>query len=468
MKVTFVGHNTFLVTEGATNIYFDPFLVSEPRVGHLAMVPYPERDIVNDRMPKPDAVVLSHEHADHFSLASLDHLGKGFPVYVGELMPGFIVTLLESQGYNVKRLKTGVTNSIGEVSIDIFYPNEVAFWESRVSQVLVRSDSCPRGLFFAVDAPVTDKLLQIFSSRKLPIPLVVAVSNNTQVSTPTQPGALESERATYVPERDGLVALQIFQDLLQSGARVLNKVPHILIVGGGFVKEGDFPSPSPYSSQEELLKAMRPLLPGHEIFGPGPGSVFLLSDVLAVDENADWIQLEKYKEKDTRNKKIITSYSTGLKLSRASDQADEVEMFAFVQQWLNSSLPELLMTPFGKELLRHAYGIDSKRRAKIPFLVSFELNTGHTVSLALNCMEGGYVTADREASGSQSIPFGLCVPLIDFYAVLKGRAQIWDLAAISIKQWFSGGQLVSPMAALYTMLGEIVRPDLALPTYSSH
>lgn len=465
MDLTFIGHNGFVLQTEASTIYVDPLLSDKPPIGHLALLPYPAREIDRAALPRPDAVILTHEHADHFNFDSLGMLGRHTPVYVGELMPAFVVQILERQGHEVRPIRVDQPLHIGDVSVEIFYPTDVAFWESRVSQLLVRSPLCPCGIFLAVDAPVSRNYVRQVDTKMLPAPLVVALSNNTQVSTPSQPGALENCQADFVAERDGLVALRIFRDLLRNGAKSFSNETHFMIVGGGFVKEGDTPSPAPYGSQHDLLSAIGPLLDRSRVIGPLPGARYRLTEVVTALASAPFIRVPPRGTSETPAP-IRTPHVSGLKRARLKPECDQAAMLAVIHEWLDESLPTLLMSPFGQELLQHAYGLNGVRRRRCPFLVGLELDDGHTLFLACDVMRGCFQSVEPSLSERQMSPFGLIVPLVDLHAVLRSRAQVWDLAGISLKQWFPGGQMLSPMAALYDLLGEILRPDLALPTYA--
>ena len=68
--VTYLGQQGWLVTSDATRILIDPLLTDEYSPGFSAVI-HPPRRISLARLPPIDAVVLSHEHADHFNVPSL-------------------------------------------------------------------------------------------------------------------------------------------------------------------------------------------------------------------------------------------------------------------------------------------------------------------------------------------------------------------------------------------------------------
>jgi L-ascorbate metabolism protein UlaG (beta-lactamase superfamily) len=54
VKATFHGHACFVVEQGGKRVIFDPFLTGNPAA-----------DIGPDKLPKLDAILLSHGHSDH-------------------------------------------------------------------------------------------------------------------------------------------------------------------------------------------------------------------------------------------------------------------------------------------------------------------------------------------------------------------------------------------------------------------
>ena len=53
-KLTFHGHDCFVLEHGGKRIVFDPFLTGNPKA-----------DIEAAQLPKPDAILLTHGHGDH-------------------------------------------------------------------------------------------------------------------------------------------------------------------------------------------------------------------------------------------------------------------------------------------------------------------------------------------------------------------------------------------------------------------
>ena len=107
-SVLYVGHATTLIEIDGVRLLTDPLL--RRHVGHLQrLVP------LGEALPPPDAVLLSHLHADHVHLPSLRSLGQSMPLLVPRGGGG----LLRRQGFRrVVELAAGESTSIGGLAIE--------------------------------------------------------------------------------------------------------------------------------------------------------------------------------------------------------------------------------------------------------------------------------------------------------------------------------------------------------------
>lgn len=152
MRVTYIGHATLLIEVGGQKILTDPNF--ETSLGRfLARVSAP--GIALDALPRLDAILLSHAHADHLSFKSLDSL-RGVPI----ISPPVIATWLKKLGYTDARpLAPGEQIQLGDLEVHAAEATHrgnrygVDRWRSAANMYLLDTNvfSC----FFAGDTALT-------------------------------------------------------------------------------------------------------------------------------------------------------------------------------------------------------------------------------------------------------------------------------------------------------------------------
>lgn len=162
-SVLYVGHATTLIELDGVRLLTDPLL--RRRVGHLQrLVP------LGDALPPPDAVLLSHQHADHLDLPSLRRLGQSIPL----LVPRGAGWFLRRQGFRgVVELSVGETTTVGQLAIEAVpalhdgrrypYGKNVA----AVGYVVAGS----RSLYFAGDTDVFDGMSKLAGADAALVPV---------------------------------------------------------------------------------------------------------------------------------------------------------------------------------------------------------------------------------------------------------------------------------------------------------
>ena len=92
LRVTYIGHATLLIEVEGKRFLTDPNF-DTTLGGFLPRVSLP--GIALDALPKLDAILVTHAHADHLSFDSLDELPRDIPLYA----PPAVARWLVRQGY---------------------------------------------------------------------------------------------------------------------------------------------------------------------------------------------------------------------------------------------------------------------------------------------------------------------------------------------------------------------------------
>lgn len=474
MRLTFLGHQSWLLQLGSTSLLIDPLLL--PAFGHSPGVDfrvYPPRVLDLDRLGPVDAVFLTHEHLDHFHLPSLDRLDRRTPVLVSELMPQCVVDAVTEIGFSVRVLPVHATVRIGEIELTL-YPAGAAtiYWEKRVVQILARAaDGSHAGVLFAVDAVLADSFVDSVASGVLPAPRAIVCANNSQVTPPGVPNA----RSNVLPISDGtaggLQGLRILHSVLVDFPERVPGVSELILSGNGFLGAHGFAHL--FSDHRRFAEICNELAVGQQVLGPTPGDVLDLQGRPARQSRADWIRLDEEALAEIGSRQAAQVASR-----REAEFAPITERLpddGRTRRALESVLAELpalaraiMVAPMGQLALSthvHARGSLGPRR------IALCIRDGpgaRDQNFALDFNRAAFVEIDMPRSElPERYPFGLEIHLSDFAALLDGRLQIWDLAATAIRSWFVGGPYENWMSFLFVHYGEQLRPDLATKVYAA-
>ncbi len=165
MKITYIGHATLLLEIEGLRILTDPNF--ETSLGRfLPRVSAP--GIALEALPKLDALLLTHAHADHLSFKSLDLLPRDIPLFA----PGSVALWLARKGYShALPLDSGNTEQLADGKLRIHAAqathqgNRYGFdrWRSDANMYLLESDV--ESTFFAGDTALTDSTHHLVEER---------------------------------------------------------------------------------------------------------------------------------------------------------------------------------------------------------------------------------------------------------------------------------------------------------------
>lgn len=232
---TFLGHQGWLVRTDRTCILVDPLLREE--FGDLHALEYrvfPPRVLTHEAFPPVDAVLLSHEHDDHFDIPSLAKLDRKIPIHLSARSSSAARDLLATMGFPVHPWVPGVAARIGDLEALPFAGDHVTTncgdeWDTL--PYLIRSTEGHGSLFSMVDIPITQQHVE-WAAEKAARPGLVTWTNN----------ALDwSHMADYL--RDRTEATQQFFVAMGTGHKLVATVwgtpAAMLTCAGGFSFHGD-------------------------------------------------------------------------------------------------------------------------------------------------------------------------------------------------------------------------------------
>lgn len=480
MDITFIGHNA-MYFGGPGGLLLDPMLEKMYGDDYTSspVEIYPPRKVDFNKIPQPGAIVISHEHSDHFQLSSLNKLSREAPIYVGPLMPREIRELVRDLGFSVVEAEFGREYHTGDVLFQLFPAGrETALWESRVSQLYVRAAVEPEygGAFVTVDALPSEMFIEQVRQGILPRPSVFATSNNAQVTPPGVYGSIDNmyDEKTYEGsgQRSAIPGVEIITSLFDE---VITDFPEfgqadLLITGGGFLKDYEQMGPFPLSDQDQIAEGVGRLVDGVAVYGPTPGDRFRLENggLTPLRETANWVELDddRWNELKSRRdafvargehipmKAILPSIQDTNKVAAAiADVERELEFFARL----------LMVSQHSGQLL--AASVRSRRSTT---LMLFRLiNNNDVFDWAFDLSASKFVRQKSTTSEDciSRYPFGIIANLPDWHAVISGRFQIWDIVGVAMRSWYPPDYGSSPVLALYNGYGEQARPDIAYSVY---
>jgi hypothetical protein len=429
-------------------------------------------------MPAPNAVILSHEHLDHFHLPSLALLDRSVPVYTGMGTPVAVAEAITTLGFSVHRLDYTQQLSVGEMEINLYPAGaKTLFWENRVAQPVIRlAGTTGRDVFIGVDADVSDLYIEQLTDAELAPPYLAVVSNNAQ----TVPyGALGAD-CNLLPGLDGprrrTTGITILNSLLIDYLLPLEGVSEVALCGNGFTAPRSPHGPFLYADHAGLASTANELQHLFRVHGPRPGEQLHLPapSGRVTSSPVSWVRPDS--EAEQRGLAQLQQFLTDPQpveptpvsepipepaWQRARDQiAEELprlarDLMATRTGALATSIHDYLHGPLdGRRLILRLLDPPGQRGGIDSYAWDITGPLFHPVT----------TTGRQEAMARY--PFGIEIYHQDLAALFTGGAQVWDIIGGSYQGWHIGENLDSPVYALFAVYGEHQRPDLARRCYT--
>jgi hypothetical protein len=470
IEMTFIGHQTWLFAAGSTSVLVDPILgatFGNSVESTFAMPIFPPRVVDLEKMPRVDAVILSHEHIDHFNLETFSLLDRRTSVLVGEFMLDSVVDAIRALGFTVTRCPLREELSIGAFRCVLYGATSADIaYERRVTQMYLWTEP-EINVLNTVDCLLSPALEEDVRTGRVPPPRNVIVSNN---------GMLPSDgarRAYYNVSHLAFDSRQCITCLLDilGGIRDLPEVEHVYMMGNGLLPWGGEYGPFAWADNGELAAMVNEISVGPVLFGPYPGDQFSISPPLAVGQ-APWIDFDREKMEalkrvtDETQDKPAPAPLPVLTRPFPSEEAAR-QALAEVEAELVTLAPTLLATDVGQSFQvidDPNYPALGPRRV----LLYFDGGPGgRPVQYALDLNRSAFVPDDTPRHRFvETFPHGLAMQLCDFHAILQGRLGVWDTFFAPVQCWFPettevASQVNHLLTALGNIYGEQARPDLA-------
>ena len=237
-RATYFGWQGWLFETARTAIAIDPLLVDQvgrgPRHTRIDFVFREAREVTLARLPPLDALVLSHEHEDHFSVPTLVRLDRRIPLYVSRRVSVAARSLLAELGFAVHYVDHGDTLTVGDLEVRLFGADQTAgtasFDEWDVLAYLVRQRGGAGGLFSNVDIALTGEMAAaVRDTAARDRQVLLFVGGEVSLSSGATPTAADGEH----PRSTAVTPIEEVAARLRAGEQIVARPGTVFELEGG-------------------------------------------------------------------------------------------------------------------------------------------------------------------------------------------------------------------------------------------
>lgn len=175
MEAIYLGWQGWHLSNGETSVLADPLLHPETgrgsQVARRNFMLWPPRVTNWAAMPPVDAVLLSHEHDDHFDVRSIAQLDRSIPLLLSARSSEAARRIVhEMEFQNVRLVSPGETVNVGSLQISLFSADPVSFDNEDEWDVLayaVVDERTGSGFFTNVDVTMTEEMSRFVRERAI-------------------------------------------------------------------------------------------------------------------------------------------------------------------------------------------------------------------------------------------------------------------------------------------------------------
>ncbi|MBF6095739.1 MBL fold metallo-hydrolase [Nocardia cyriacigeorgica] len=462
LTTTYIGQQSWMLTVGTVRVLVDPVLTASfGNSDELRFEIWPPRRVEIDDLPAVDAVVVTNEHLDHFHVPSLRMLPPETTVLVPSVLPQVCIDAIEMIGLRPVLLAHGEPYAIADTVVQLFQGSpDAPSWESRVTSLYFGPADSGRGIFVQSDTEIEmDHSLQQCD------PAVYISTHNAQICPPGQLGAFDNMLPVESETGRNTVGVDILQSVLNQPLTLFPQVQYILLSGTGYLQSPRKHGKFLWSDLGQLEAVANRLSIDTRMVGLTPGQTASFIAGTSTTSRARWVTPLPDTEPDPD---LHGAGEIDLNIEPAPIFAEPVDSSdrELIMRELSLMAPLLMLSPLGKALI-NTNSYLGEQVGSVRFAVclrGFDDNDCQILGLDFNRAQ--FVPVDGDVrSALMAIPAGIDCHASDLVAVLRGRIHVWELATSRLRQWYLTSRLESPVAFLYSLYSEQVRPDLAEQMY---